>query len=59
MPETVEPDSVDGFVDLGTLKGNVGDQQYDIPDDVEVSEGWRVVVWCRGFLVSSAEATLS
>jgi len=50
VPETAASDSVDGFADVGTLKGNVGDQQYDRPDDVEVSEGWRVVVWCRGLL---------
>lgn len=59
VPQTAGADNVDGFVDLGSLKGNLGNQQYDIPDDVAVAGGWRVVVWCRAFSVSFTEATLS
>ncbi|MGB3687342.1 MAG: DM13 domain-containing protein, partial [Ornithinimicrobium sp.] len=58
VPDTAGPGSVDGFVDVGSLKGNVGDQQYDVPDDVAVADGWRVVVWCRAFAVTFTEATL-
>jgi hypothetical protein len=59
VPADTPADSVDGFVDLGRLKGNVGDQQYEVPEDVPVDEGWRVVVWCRAFTVNFTEATLA
>lgn len=59
VPEGAPEGSVEGFVDLGVLKGNIGDQQYDVPDDVEAGSGWRVVVWCRAFAVSFTEALLA
>ena len=59
VPADAAADSVDGFVDLGPLRGNIGDQQYDVPADVDAGEGWRVVVWCRAFAVNFTEATLS
>lgn len=39
----------EGFVDLGKLKGNRGDQNYEIPDDVDISEYNTVVIYCRAF----------
>lgn len=57
VPPDAPIDSVDGGVNLGRLKGNVGDQQYAVPD-VGAGEQWRVVVWCRAFTVSFTEATL-
>ncbi|MGA7690147.1 MAG: DM13 domain-containing protein [Jiangellales bacterium] len=59
VPADAPAGSVEGFVDLGTLKGNVGDQQYDVPDDVDAGDGWRVVVWCRAFAVTFTEAVLT
>jgi hypothetical protein len=59
VPADAPAGSVDGFVDLGPLRGNIGDQQYDVPDDVDAGQGWRVVVWCRAFAVNFTEATLS
>jgi len=59
VPDTAPAGSVDDFVDLGTLKGNVGDQQYDVPAGVDAGAGWRVVVWCRAFNVTFTEATLA
>lgn len=59
VPADAPAGTVDGFVDLGRLKGNVGDQQYDVPADVPAGEGWRVVVWCRAFTVNFTEATLT
>jgi hypothetical protein len=38
----------DGAVDLGALKGNRGDQQYDLPDGFKPREH-TVVIWCRAF----------
>jgi hypothetical protein len=47
------------FVDLGPLKGNVGDQNYEIPGDVDMDRYSTAVVWCRRFEVGFAAATLT
>lgn len=39
------------YVDLGELKGNVGDSNYEIPDDVDLDGFRTVVIWCRRFTV--------
>jgi prepilin signal peptidase PulO-like enzyme (type II secretory pathway) len=51
-------DEVDDFVDLGGLKGNRGNQQYEIPGDVQVNRYSTVVIWCRAFSVLFARAPL-
>ena len=48
--------SINGAVDLGGLKGNKGDQQYDVPAGAEAG---AVVIWCRAFTVAFGTATLS
>jgi hypothetical protein len=59
VPPTAPENSVEGFVNLGSLKGNVGDQQYVLPADVDAGPGWRVVIWCRAFEVDFTEASLA
>ncbi|WP_375569272.1 DM13 domain-containing protein [Ahrensia marina] len=46
------------WVSLGQLKGNIGDQTYTIPDDVDVSQFGSVVIWCEQFSVLFSVATL-
>jgi hypothetical protein len=46
------------FVDLGALKGNRGDQQYTVPDDVDSDRYSTVVIWCRAFAVGFTSAAL-
>jgi hypothetical protein len=46
------------FVDLGALKGNVGDQNYEIPDGVDLAEYKSAVIWCRQFSVGFGVAPL-
>jgi hypothetical protein len=46
----------DDFVDLGGLKGNVGDQQYEIPRGANLGRLTKVVVWCRAFSVGFGAA---
>ena len=47
------------WVSLGQLKGNIGDQTYTIPDDVDVSQFGSVVVWCEQFSVLFSVASLN
>lgn len=47
-----------GFVDLGSLKGNLGDQNYEIPADVDLSKYRAATVWCARFKVNFATAPL-
>lgn len=48
----------DGSIDLGRLKGNVGDQQYSIPAGADLARHATVVIWCRAFTVGFARAGL-
>ncbi|MFM1917281.1 MAG: hypothetical protein RJB01_796 [Actinomycetota bacterium] len=60
-------DGVDGwgvfddgkYVSLGALKGNVGDQNYMIPDDVNLDDFSSVSIWCARFNVSFGAAELN
>jgi Electron transfer DM13 len=46
------------FEDLGELKGNVGNQQYTLPGDLDLKRYSTVVVWCRAFSVAFTSAPL-
>jgi hypothetical protein len=48
----------DGYVDLGGLKGNIGDQNYVVPAGVDVGAYRSVVVWCARFSVPFGAADL-
>jgi hypothetical protein len=50
---------VDEFTDLGALKGNKGNQQYDLPRESDLDRPLTVVIWCRAFSVNFARAPLS
>jgi hypothetical protein len=50
--------SSDDIYDLGDLKGNIGNQEYLIPADVDVSGFDTALVWCRRFSVGFGEAPL-
>lgn len=48
----------DDYIDLGSLKGNMGNQNYEIPADVDISAYPGVVIYCVPFHVVFATATL-
>jgi hypothetical protein len=48
----------DDFVELGVLKGNIGDQNYEIPLEVDLSVYDTVVVWCVRFSTPFTAADL-
>jgi Electron transfer DM13 len=46
------------YVELGGLKGSKGDQQYDVPERVDLRRYRTVVFWCVPFSQALAEARL-
>ena len=49
---------LEGYADLGDLKGNRGNQNYTIPADVDLSVIKSVVIYCKPFAVVFSVATL-
>jgi len=60
-PDATDSETVKkaGFVTLGALKGNQGDQNYEIPADLDLGKYRSVSVWCRRFGVNFATAPLT
>jgi hypothetical protein len=48
-----------GFVELGKLKGTEGDQNYEIPSDLDLAKYRAVTIWCHRFNVNFATAPLT
>jgi len=46
------------FALISELKGNIGDQNYEIPGDLDLSKYNSAVIWCRRFGVNFAVAPL-
>lgn len=49
----------DDYLDLGTIKGNIGDQNYELPAGVDLAEYGSVSIWCKRFNVTFGGATFS
>jgi hypothetical protein len=50
--------SASDFVDLGKLKANNGNQNYQIPPGTDLSKYNTVVIWCKAFSVLFGSAAL-
>ena len=48
-----------GFIDLGSIKGNIGDQNYALGPDVDLSRYRAVSIWCKRFSVNFGTAPLA
>jgi len=48
----------DGYIELGRLKGNIGNQNYHIPNDADLGEYNHVLIWCKQFSVLFGSADL-
>lgn len=59
VPGRTDGDAVAGGVRVGSLKGNIGDQQYELPAGLELGDSVTAVIWCRAFSVSFGAASLS
>jgi hypothetical protein len=55
----VQPDGVvkDG-INLGELKGNIGDQNYELTEDIDLNVHSRLVIYCKAFSVVFGTADL-
>ncbi|WP_246102766.1 DM13 domain-containing protein [Streptomyces piniterrae] len=49
----------DGAVQLGKLKGNLGNQNYTVPAGTDLSKFRSAVIWCERFSVSFGAADLA
>ena len=47
------------FINLGKLKANNGNQNYDIPNEVNLAEYNQVLIWCKAFGVLFGSAEIS
>lgn len=49
----------DDFVELGKLRFNLGESNYEIPGEVELARYESVVIWCKRFRVGFGVAPIS
>ncbi|MBT7363034.1 MAG: DM13 domain-containing protein, partial [Rhodospirillaceae bacterium] len=49
----------DNYIDLGALKGNIGNQNYAIAPGTDVAGFASVVIWCKAFGVLFSTAPLA
>lgn len=47
------------YFHLGKLKGNVGNQNYDVPEEIDLDGPWTVVIYCEPFHVVFSTAQLA
>jgi hypothetical protein len=50
--------SASDFVNLGRLKGNIGNQNYEIPEGTDLPKYDTALIWCRAFSVLFGSAEL-
>ena len=60
VPGTDQTSPSDDSLYLGELRGNIGNQTYDLPVDFSPTPGdWTVLVWCEAFSVEFVAATVT
>ncbi len=47
------------FINLGALKGNIGNQNYEISENVDFEKYDEVLIWCKAFGVLFGSAEIS
>ena len=57
--ESYEGGTPEGYIDLGFLRGTVGGQNYDLPEEFDPEIHRTVLIWCLRFAVPFATAPLS
>jgi hypothetical protein len=60
VPGVDQTDPIEDSLYLGELRGNVGDQSYDLPAEFVLTPGnWTVLVWCEAFSVEFVAASVA
>ncbi len=59
-PDPADQEEVNSgaYLDLGNLKGNVGNQNYEVPGGTDLSSVRSVVIYCKPFHVVFSTASL-
>lgn len=57
-PESRNDVHTPGYVDLGKLKGNKGNQNYEIPGGVDIAANGSMIIYCKPFSVVFSVAQL-
>ena len=55
----INPDDPNDFIDLGDLKGNIGEQNYELSPDIDLDRYSQVSIWCVRFGVGFGSADLA
>jgi hypothetical protein len=50
--------SASDFVNLGRLKANIGNQNYEVPEGTDLTNYGTVLIWCKAFSVLFGSADL-
>jgi hypothetical protein len=59
VPGPDQTSLAEGSIPLGALKGNIGDQNYELPPGTELAPGaYTALVWCEAFSVEFVGATI-
>ncbi len=59
VPGADQTSLAEGSIHLGALKGNIGDQNYELPPGTELVPGaYTALVWCEAFSVEFVGATI-
>jgi hypothetical protein len=51
-------EATEDFVEIAPLRGESGDQQYELPESVDLDRYDSVVIWCVPFTTRIAQARL-
>ena len=57
-PETSAQVKTASYVDLGKLKGNIGNRNYPTPEGTDINAQMSVVIYCKPFQVVFSVAML-
>ena len=57
-PQNRDDIHAEGYLDLGSLKGNIGNQNYEIPAGADIDAAASVVIYCQPFHVVFSVAPL-
>ena len=59
VPGPDQTSLAEGSIHLGELKGNIGDQNYELPPGTDLAPGaYTALVWCEAFSVEFVGATI-